>query len=238
MNGSGESGIALVVALMTIVLMMALGAALVLITSSETMIAANFQVGHEAFYAADAAFERALADLPALPDWTSVLSGGAQSSFTDGLPAGPRTLTDGSTIDLAELTNIANCQKPTPCSSADIVATTSDRPWGANNPRWTLYAYGKLADSLGTASISSPFYVIVFVGDDPSENDNDPLTDGASVGGLPNPGLGLLSLRAEAFGPRNAHRIIEATVVRRVAVPAGPGGGGTDLRVLSWREVR
>ena len=79
---------------------------------------------------------------------------------------------------------------------------------------------------------------MVFVGDDPSENDNDPTTDGASVGGLTNPGLGLLSLRAEAFGPRNAHRIIEGTVVRIVPVPAGPGGGGTDLRVLSWREVR
>ena len=58
MNRSGESGIALVVALMTMVLMMALGAALVLITSSETMIAANFRVSQEAFYAADAVFER------------------------------------------------------------------------------------------------------------------------------------------------------------------------------------
>jgi Tfp pilus assembly protein PilX len=236
-QGNQERGIALVVALMTMVLMMTLGAALVLITSSETIIAANFRSGQEAFYAADAVFERALADLRSVPDWTSVLGGGTRSTFTDGPPAGIRTLVDGSTIDLTQVTNIANCQKPTACSNADIAATTSERPWGLNNPQWTPYAYGRLADSLGAATVSSPFYVVALVGDDPSENDGDPTRDGVSVGGLGNPGLGRMLVRAEAFGPRSAHRVIEA-LVARIDTPAPAGGVSTELRVLSWREVR
>jgi Tfp pilus assembly protein PilX len=235
MQPNSERGVALVLALMTMVLMVALGAALVLITSSETIIAANFRAGHEAFYAADAAFERALADLRSVPDWTSVIGGAAGSTFTDGPPSGTRRLLDGSTIDLAQLTNMANCQKPTPCTGAEVAATTSDRPWGVNNPRWILYAYGRLSDSLGPATVSSPFYVVAFVGDDASENDGDPTRDGVSVGGVANPGLGRISVRTEAFGPRNAHRVIEATVAR---IDPPPAGGATEVRVLSWREVR
>lgn len=234
---SEERGTALVVALMIMVLMMALGAALILITSSETMIAANFRAGDEAFYAADAVFERALADLRALPDWTSVLDGSTRSSFADGQPIGVRRLTDGTTIDLAQIASMANCQKLTPCTNTDMSAKTAERPWGANNPRWTLYAYGALADSLGMAS-NSPYYVLAFVGDDASENDADPLRDGASVNGMANPGLGVLSLRAEAFGPRRAHRAIEGTVARMST--SGPSGAGEEagLRVLTWRDAR
>jgi Tfp pilus assembly protein PilX len=75
MRAHGERGIALVVTLMIMVLMLALGSALVLITSSETVIAANFHSGHEAFYAADAIFERALADVRSSTDWNAVLDG-------------------------------------------------------------------------------------------------------------------------------------------------------------------
>ncbi len=238
MHGRGERGVALVVTLLTMMLMMALASALVLITSSETIIAANFRSGHEAFYAADAIFERVLADLRVSVDWNTVLDGRTQSTFADGPPSGSRPLADGSSIDLAQLTNIANCRKPTACSDADISATTAERPWGVNNPRWLPYAYGRLADSVGVNTVRSPFYVVAFVGDDPSENDGNPTRDGLSVGGLPNPGLGILSIRAEAFGPRNAHRAIEATVARTEPPGAAPGGGGiTDLRVLSWREI-
>lgn len=239
MGISSERGTSLVVALMTMVLMAALGAALVLITMSETMIAANFRAGLQTFYAADAAFERALADLRTVPDWTAVLGGGSRSSFTDGQPAGVRTLSDGTAIDLGELANVANCQKPARCTDADMAAKTSERPWGANNPRWTLFSHGKLADSVGTHSVESPCYVLVFVADDPSENDGDPTRDGVEAGGLSNPGLGILSVRAEAFGPRHAHRVIEATVAHELAGGVEPGAEATaSLRVISWREVR
>ena len=71
------------------------------------------------------------------------------------------------------------------------------------------------------------------------------------------PGTGVLAMRAEAFGPRGAHKIIEVTVARTDTT--GPdhrdtaqrgrdivdphqndnnGLGRSGVRVLSWREVR
>jgi hypothetical protein len=235
----GEQGVAVIMAIMATTLMLTLGGALILLSSSETAIAANFRAAHEATYAADAAVERAIADLRHQTDWTAVLAGDVRSSFADGLPSGTRTLADGSTIDLDRLTNLANCQKISVCADADIATVTSDRPWGANNPRWALFAYGPLANMLGPATVRSSFYMLAFVGDDPSENDGNPAADGLTVGGTPNPGNGIVVIRAEAFGPRNAHKVVEATIGRLTIPPPDPGGQpSTELRVLSWRDVR
>jgi Tfp pilus assembly protein PilX len=211
MNIRGEDGVALVVALMAMLLLTVLGAALVLTTSSETIIAANFRSGAEALYAADAALERAVNDLVAEPDWSALLAGTVQSSFIDGASSGARALADGSTIDLAQAVNMANCRKATPCSAGEMDMVTSDRPWGANNPRWQLYAYGPVNALVPSATATSPYYAVVMVGDDASENDNDPATDGASAA---NPGTGVLALRAEVFGPRGVHKVVEAAVAR------------------------
>jgi hypothetical protein len=211
MNIRREEGVALLIAMMAMLLMTALGLALVLTTTSETLISGNFRNGQEAAYAADAVIERAMDDLLTVPDWNKLLDGSTQSGFIDGGPSGPRTLRDGSTIDLTEAINMANCQKVATCTTAEMNANTSERAWGTNNPRWQLYAYGNLQDMLPTATINSPYYVVLFVGDDPSENDGDPTMDGASAA---NPGAGVLAMRAEAFGPRGAHKVLEITVAR------------------------
>jgi hypothetical protein len=223
-----ENGIALMVALMAMLLMTALGAALLLTTSSETIIAGNFRTRGEGLYAADAALERIVDDLLTVHDWNALLSGAVQSAFIDGAPNGTRTLSDGSTIDLMQAVDMANCRKTTTCSAADMDLLTNERPWGPNNPRWRLYGYGNLSNLTPTASVSSPYYVIVMVGDDPSELDDDATKDGITPCGntIPvkgpgnppawscNPGTGVIALRAEAFGPRGAHKVIEMTLAR------------------------
>jgi hypothetical protein len=69
----GEQGVALVIAVMSMTLMTALGAALILTTMTETGISANYVGGIEAFYAADAAVERTVAELPAADDWHALI---------------------------------------------------------------------------------------------------------------------------------------------------------------------
>src|SRR5712692_663600 len=208
-----EDGIALIVALLAMMLMTALGVALVMTTSTETNIAGNFRNGQEALYAADAGLERAMDDILTVPDWNNLLNGTTQSAFIDGSPSGARTLPDGTTIDLTQMLNLANCGKVSSCSSSDLTAnTTGDRPWGANNPVWQLYAYNRLDAMVPTGTINSGYYVVVMVADDPSETDGDPLHDGVSPS--TNPGTGVIALRAEAFGPRGAHKVIELTVAR------------------------
>lgn len=219
---------AIILALMATLLMSALGAALVLTTSSEALIAANFRNAQEGVYAADAALERAMDDLASIPEWNPILDGSTQSAFVDGPPSGVRTLADGSLLDLGQTVNMMNCRKATPCSASNLTTMTAERPWGANNPVWLLFAYGPLSSLLPAHAIDSAYYVIVMVADDPSENDNDPLHDGHTE---TNPGTGVLALRAEAFGPRGTHQVVEMTVARSSGDQAG-------FRVLSWRLMR
>ena len=219
-----EDGIALIVALMAMLLMSGLGLALVATTSVETLIAENFRSSIELSYAAEAVVGRALVDLQGVPDWTTVLSGAAMSTFTDGAPSGVRTLTDGTTINLTTIVNLANCNRPTACSLAAMDATTAARPWGANNPRWQLYAYGNVGRLLAPARVASSAYGVAMVGDDPAERDEDPLQDTSDAA---SPGAGVVMLRVEVFGARGAQRRLELTISRVPTVQ--------ELHILSWR---
>ncbi len=211
-----EQGVALIISLMTLLLMTALGLALVTTTMTETQISANYREGSEALYAADAGIERVMQDLLTVPDWNTILAGSTTSAFIDGAASGARTLPDGTTINLTEATNVVRCGKTT-CGDADLVAVTEERPWGANNPRWQLYAYGPMEDMVPTGTINSRMYVIVWVADDPSENDCDPLKDGepAACGASgDNVGEGVLAMLAHAYGPDGVRRVVEVTVAR------------------------
>jgi len=213
-RASDDRGSAIVVALLTLLLLTALGLALALTTTSETAIAANQRFGQEAMNAADAAIERAMQDLLAMPDWNRALTGAEQSSFVDGGPGGTRDLPDGTTVNLSEIVNLARCGHRSACSADEIAANSPERFWTANNPVWQLYAYGPMSDLLPDGTVSSPIYVAVLVADDPSETDGNPLMDGNTGA---NPGSGVLTLRAEAFGPNGTRRVVEATVARTLS---------------------
>jgi Tfp pilus assembly protein PilX len=219
-NRCGERGSALVVVLLSMMLLAALGMALSLTIDTETRIAAGYEWSAETLYAADAAVDRAIQELIMLPDWTPVLAGAVASTMTDG-PPGARVLSDGSRIDLNEQTDLLNCGHVS-CSGADLANVTAERPWGSNNPEWTLYAHAAMASLL-----ESRIYVVVWVGDDPLDNDGQPRIDGDETRG-PNPGAGLMQLRAQSYGPSGARRVIEVTLRR------------TDSRVevIGWREIR
>jgi hypothetical protein len=231
-----ERGVALIIVLIATSLMLALGTALLLSTMAEGRIASTHGVGIEAFYAADAAIERVIGEVMTAPDLNGLLSGAVTSSFADGGPAGLRTLPGGTRIDLTAFTSDLRCGKPA-CSDADLVAITEERPWGMNNPVWQPYAYGPLASLRPAGAIDSAMYVIVWIGDDPSENDNDPLRDGGVPAGCEpsavpscadgNSGRGIVTIVARAIGPDGTQRAIHATIAR-----TGRG------RILSWREVR
>jgi hypothetical protein len=238
---AAERGSALLLAITATVLMLVFGAALVLVTTTETRIASRFAGGVETLYAAEAVLDRALLDLFALQDWDAALTGAATSTFADGPPAGRRTIGD-TTIDVEALTNQLRCGRPA-CGAAEIAAVTAARPWGHNNPRWQLFAWGPVS-ALAPALQARDVYVLVWVGDDPGETDGDPLRDAAAED---RPGGWTLSLAAQAVGPGGLRRMLEATVTRTTPVPPPEAGGPLPppaaagpgpSRVLAWREVR
>ena len=221
-----ERGIALIISLMVMMLMMALGVALVMTTMTEGKIAANYRDGTEALYAADAAVERVLQDILTVADWNAMLDVNnkfAKSAFIDGDEEW-RDLPDGSRLNLREATNVLNCGSTADCDAAQMDLITPERPWAANNPRWKLYAHGPMEEMLPTATINSPFYVVVWVADDASENDNNPLKDGEPPPNcVPDPldpqkcvnrGRGVIAMRAQTFGPGGVQRTIEVTLAK------------------------
>ena len=214
-----DEGAAILMAMMAVLLMTAIGTALIVSSSSETVMAAHFQEAAGCRYAAGVMLERGLDDLLAMGDWSAVTSGLVQSPWVDGPPTGTRTIA-GQSIDLTEVLNLANCQKRAACSPADIAEATQDRPWGERNPDWKLYAYGPLRDVLTGVTVDSQFYVLLLVGSGPAEN--------------------LLAMRAEAFGPQGAQAVVEATAGRTVAAEKGYNDEPVQeiVKILSWREVR
>jgi hypothetical protein len=233
-----ERGVALVAVMSASSLLLALGLSLALTTTVEVGIAANQRDGVLTQHAADAALERAIADL-ASADWDAVLAGLATSPFFDGGAA--VTLTDGSRLVVAEETNRLRCGSPGACGDADMDELTAARPWGRNNPRWTVYASGTLAALAPELAFVAELaadraYMVVWVGDDPAENDAQPLRDGGppaveDAANRLNPGAGALWLHARAYGASGTRRAVEAIVERDPRWPA------TQLRLRVWREV-
>ncbi len=185
-----ERGTALVVALMATLLLSALGLAVIMVSQTETMITANFNNAQEALYSADAGVERAVQDLLMAPRWNDVLAGTSPSGWVDASTT--PTLPDGTALNLT--TETTRLQNET--DSLDL--------WGLNDPTWRLYAYGAISNLLPTETINSMDYVVVWVGDDPSETDNNPNADTN----------GVLTLHTEAFGPQGSKKVVEVTVAR------------------------
>src|SRR5262249_6968595 len=112
-------------------------AAVVLTTTSESMIAGNFRRSVQAKYAAAAAAEWTAAELAAAADWSTIAGGSERSTFVDGPADGVRRLAGGATIDLAAI--------------------------ALSSPGWQLYAYGPLNDLIPVSDSISQFYVVALV---------------------------------------------------------------------------
>jgi hypothetical protein len=197
-----DRGAALIIALMAMMLLTALGAAVVMVSNTETHIAGNYRNSQEALYAADAGVERVVQDLLLIPRWNDILAGTAQSGFVDGAMTSAKTLPGGGHITLCCGPNTATAQLQSETDTANL--------WGGNNPQWKLFAWGPLQDMLPNSQIDSPMYLAVWVADDPADGpditaaDNNPLVDTN----------GTLTLHAEAVGPSGTRKVVEVTVAR------------------------
>lgn len=188
-----ERGMTLVVSLLASMLLTALGMALVLVSNTESMITANYRNSSEALYAADAGMERAVQDLLLVPDWNRIWSESLRSGFVEaGNCTGSVTIPGVGQMNLTSAT--AQLQQE----------TDAENLWGANDPVWAPYACGWVNNVLPSQSIDSGMFVVVWTGDDPSEIDGNPVRD---VNGV-------LTMRAEAFGPGGTRKVVEVTVAR------------------------
>lgn len=228
----GERGIALIMVVLLTAFLSALGLGLLLAVFMDRLATGNMRGSVAMLYAADAGIELAAHELALAPEWSSVLAAAARSSFTDGAPGGVRVLPGEGTLDLTAATNMLNCGQTATCTTAQMNANSRARPWGANNPRWQLYAYGPLGN-ISQLIRPAPCYLVVWVADDEREQDGDPASDAAVD---TDPGHGIVRVRAEVFGKAGLRRAVEAELAR-VCVPGSPGCEA-GIRVQSWQELR
>jgi hypothetical protein len=178
----------MIVAILLTTALLALSMGLVILANVESAIAANFKRGMETVQAADAGIVIAIGGL-ASAEWSDILKGVEPTCTT--------------------------------LEGAPVVAPTAFYPpdlWGANGPVWRLYSCLEPRGALTPDTAPRPPTVAVWLADDPSEADDDPILDTNRR----------LTVRAEAFGPRGAHAAIEATVAQ----------SGPEMRILSWRVLR
>lgn len=224
-------GIALVLAILITCFLTAIGLGLALVVMTDRLATGNLRGSVAMLYAADAAIELATRDLSRLDDWNLALNGKARGTFIDGEPSGVRAIPGGGEIDLTAATNQLNCGRASACTGAQMDAVTRDRPWGPNNARWQLFAYGPMGNIVQFAR-PADCYLLVWVADDSREEDGDAATDATEA----EPGHGVVRLRAEAYGAAGGRRALEAEVVRQCL--AGPEGCRQRTRVQSWQELR
>lgn len=213
-SGCRDAGSALLITLVATVLLAALGLGLVGLTNTEARIASNVHAGHHTLYAADDGLEVALADVLRAPRWDDLISGLVQSPFLDATRR--PSLPSGVSLDLNAITA--------------TIQAGANTLWGGAAPRWNLFASGRLAALPGGGAAADSAYAAVWVGDDPSDGDLDPLVDAN----------GTIVLVGKAWGPHASMRTVTMTVERRADATATGGGigpAGMRQRVVSWREV-
>jgi hypothetical protein len=206
-----------------------MAAALILLSSTETIIAGHFRNSIEARFAAEAMMARGIDLASNDDDWAASITGLAPPAWADGGLAGPRRLADGTTLDLAQAVNLANCQKTVPCAAQDLAAVSADRPWGSNNPTWRPYAYGPLSDMLAAGTIDSSLHVAAL------RTTRQKRSRGWHAPAPPREGIG-------CAGGRSAwhHAVIEVAadrVHRRSGRRKTWWVGTTTMKILSWRST-
>lgn len=187
-------------------LVVAVGMSLLLVMDVEATTAGHQRDDAEVRYVADAGLDHVIQELAVMADWTIVLAGPAQSSHVGPLvrPAAA----GGAPIDAAEVT--ADVQR----------AAYGGAGWGADTPRWRLFAYGSARQLLAGTETADRVYVLVWVSDDVADGDGDPEADDN----------GTVVVRARAVGVRGARCDVQA-VIARTPVPG-------VVRRVSWRVMR
>ena len=228
-----QSGVALILVLLVTSFVSAVGLGLALVVFMDQLAGGNHRGYAAMVYAADAGIELAVRDLALLDDWNAALAGTTRGRFTDGAPTGVRAIPGGGAVNLTAETNLLNCGRRSACTSGQMDANSRERPWGANNPRWRLYAYGPFQDLLHVAR-PAPCYLAVWVADDSREEDDDPSADAE----VEEPGHGVMRVHAQTFGPMGGRRAIEAELARVCRFEDGEEDCRPGIRVQSWQELR
>lgn len=190
-------------------LLMGLGVSIVLLGTSEAVLAAHDRTARALREASMAAAHLTVADLRRQPSWSAVL--------TAGMP--PLSAAPGRAVDVS-LTPAAPWGGPALDLRQLTVDVEAAADTGSGDPQvWRLYEFESLSAVVPDGSVSA-IYLAAWVADDLADGDGDPLTDRN----------GILTVRAMALGPGGT-RAVTGVSIRKTAVSGGPD----EVRILTIR---
>ena len=141
----------LLTALMAMLTMVALGAALTLMTMTESMIAANHRDGLQTLYAAEAGIDLAISRLRTTPDWTGVVTATGGAPF---LAARLADVAQTGAIDPRFMISVA--VSPDPTGDRDVLVLQSIATGPGGNRRNVQVTVRRLpADPTGARPIET-----------------------------------------------------------------------------------
>ncbi len=165
-----DDGMAVVIALLLAVLLGAIAAALVALTTTETLISLSFRHAQEASHGAEAALERAL----------------ARPRRDGGLVARLGCAACQCHLDLRRRTDRAahtgraqrsTCRSSPPSGRRESDIRAGPDVFGADSPEWRLFAHAPLSALMTGAGLDLPLYLVVWVADDEWDGDGNPAVD-------------------------------------------------------------
>jgi hypothetical protein len=204
----------------------ALGAALVV--RVELTVGERYRESAEAFHAAEAALEVAVAELQAQPSWLAVVDGGRHSKFTDGSFTGAKRVPGGGSVNVCCGTGSAFERLRSESQASPVPARRA--------LTWQPFLWATF-DALVPQDPASRLYVLVFAAESADEEA---------------PAAEALLVRAEAIDPGGLRRTVESLVALRAPETPDPRTASANVsvqseempapvpvfRVLTWRELR
>ena len=204
---SGESGVALVHAVLVMTLVTAVSAGAAMLARTEVLVSRYHHDERGAAYAAQAMLAAALQDLDRGPQWNDVLAGVRVAAFVDGSSSALRQIPGGGTVLIC-------------CGPGSLTARLQSETGLA----WRPFAWQSLGGLLDLRE-APRYYLIAWVIDDPADGDGDSLADSNDR----------ILVRAEAVTPLGVRKTVEA-IMERAPPDLVTGVHAPGLRFLTWRE--
>jgi len=227
-QATGESGFALILAILALMLLTTLGLALATITSTELQIATNYRWSQQALYNAEAGVEVGKIILRSVqPDWTAVLPAARGATWSGTTSPSPATAGGGATPVYSRADTWGNASRNFESWNCDNKGNGMGYgvvldDGGANAPyQYVSTAIGQNLNGAFTLWVRRPlnFRSDALLNDYSADNNNMVLV---SEGIAPFSGGNITT----AFGTANrAVQLIEVTLARANTIAAGTCGG-------------
>ena len=214
-DGTAATGSALLPVILLLLLFSATAVGAALVVRIEVTVAERYRQSAEAFYAAQAGLDAAIAELRRFPDWSAVVRGEQRSLLSQGEFVGRKTVPGGGVVHVC-------------CDAGSVFEQLAAEDGASPIPVRRLLGWRPFLwttfEALAPREPPSRLYLVVVVSDDEED-----LQRGEGERNR------IVRVRSEATDPSGVRRVVQALIARPAADEPAPA---PSIGVLRWEEKR